>query len=178
MRIFLIGFMGSGKSTIGHHLSRQLGWDFADTDKIIAFQTGLSIPEIFTRHGEPWFREKEREILLSLLSKDNTVIATGGGMPCFADNMEMMNRTGITVYLRLPPEIIIERLRHGHIDRPLVRNKNPEELKKFVEETLKKREVYYNKAKIIVDSGNQSTESATRLIKDALDALFSDNSGF
>ncbi|NLI24251.1 MAG: shikimate kinase [Bacteroidales bacterium] len=164
MRIFLIGFMGSGKSTIGHHLSRQLGWDFADTDKIIAFQTGLSIPEIFTRHGEPWFREKEREILLSLLSKDNTVIATGGGMPCFADNMEMMNRTGITVYLRLPPEVLSDRLLHGYRERPLLQNKTPEEISLYVAETLRKREPYYNKAALIVDAANKSAEDAAWLI--------------
>jgi shikimate kinase len=76
---------------------------------------------------------KRKKILLSLLSKDNTVIATGGGMPCFADNMEMMNRTGITVYLRLPPEVLSDRLLHGYRERPLLQNQTPEEISLYVQ---------------------------------------------
>lgn len=168
MRIFLIGFMGSGKSTIGHHLARQLEWNFADTDKIITTQTGLSIPEIFTRHGEQWFREKEREVLLSLLTMDNTVIATGGGMPCFADNMEIMNRSGITVYLFMSPKILTRRLIHGNTERPLLQDVPQEELLTFVEKTLVKRENFYTKAKITIDADNLAVEDTVRFILKAL----------
>lgn len=171
MRIFLIGFMGSGKSTIGYHLAKQLGWDFVDTDKVITAHTGLSIPEIFSLHGEEWFRKKEQELLNSLLSVSNMVIATGGGMPCFADNMDSMNRNGITVYLRLSPEVLTERLLHGHTERPLLQNKSPEELSRFVKESLKQREYFYTKAKIIVDAENQLAENTARLIREAINEI-------
>lgn len=168
MRIFLIGFMGSGKSTIGNQLARQLGWQFVDSDKSITDQTGLSIPEIFSIYGEKWFRQKERELLQSFSAGENTVIATGGGMPCFSDNMDLMNRQGITVYLRIPPEILWERLQYGHKERPLLQNKSQEELSLYINETLEKREHFYMKAALIIDAGNKSAEHVVRLIMEGL----------
>ena len=171
MRIYLIGFMGSGKSTVGHHLAHQLEWDFADTDKIISSLSSQSISEIFACQGEQWFREREREILLSLRESNNTVIATGGGLPCFKDNMEIMNRTGITVYLRLPPEILTDRLLHGYRERPLLQNKTPEEISQYVAETLRKREAYYEKAALIIDAAYKSAEDVARLIREGINLV-------
>ena len=97
MIIFLIGFMGSGKSTTGKQLAKCLGYGFVDTDKRIVERFGMSVNEIFDRLGESRFRESETGLLNELCAKDNLVVSTGGGLPCHADNMEIINRSGISV---------------------------------------------------------------------------------
>ena len=124
-RIFLIGFMGSGKSSTGKKLANLLHFDFFDTDTEIERITGKTISQIFATDGEDFFREKEREIIAELSQKDNVVVSTGGGTPCFFDNMQLMNQTGLTIYLHANPKMLKQRLITNKKQRPQRKIGNP-----------------------------------------------------
>jgi len=148
MLIFLIGFMGCGKSYTGRHLAPLLGYDFIDTDHLIENNEGIPIKEIFETKGEQYFRTKEQEFLQTLQPEQNLVISTGGGLPCFFDNMDVMNKIGITIYLNRSKTKVIERLIKGQQKRPLLTGLLPEEIASFYDEKLKTRSPFYEKAKI------------------------------
>jgi len=150
MKIFLTGFMGSGKSTIGRKLAAWLQYDFIDLDKLIEKEAGMSIAEYFSRHGEEKFRELERDTLQQGPLGDNTVIATGGGAPCYHDNIDWMNREGEVVYLHMEPKALANRLKNSKAERPLLKGLNEEELIAFISDKLAAREQYYRKAHFIV----------------------------
>ena len=139
--------MGVGKTSIGKKLSKQLNWKFVDTDKLIEKKIDLPIPEIFNQLGEEFFREQEREILNEISSLENVVVSVGGGLPCFFDNMDRLNEIGTTVYLKLEPEFIVQRLLESKIKRPLIEGMTPLELQIFIENKLSEREVYYTVAR-------------------------------
>ncbi len=147
-RVFLIGYMGVGKTTIGKLLSRELDVEFIDLDKQIENRYRKTIEEIFSEEGEDKFRIIEREMLREVASFQNVLISTGGGTPCFFDNMEVMNRQGITVYVKATVDQLVSRLLASKNVRPIIHNKSPEELKRFVTEHLAQRENYYAKAKL------------------------------
>lgn len=149
MRIFLIGFMGCGKTTVGRKLASQLDYPFIDLDKQIVSQTGMPIQDYFREHGESKFRELERDTLRSTAS-ENVIVATGGGAPCFFDNMDWMNANGTTVYIMMPPKALASRLQ-GASDRPLINGLHGEELTKFIETKLAEREPFYKQAKYLVN---------------------------
>jgi shikimate kinase len=151
-KIFLIGYMGSGKTTIGRLLAKKLNLQFIDTDTFIENRYRKSIHDIFAEKGEVAFREIERNILIEILAFENTVIAAGGGTPCFSDNMDLMTRTGVTIYLKLSEEQLLERLMPIKHKRPLLNNKNPDELKNYISTTLAEREPIYSRAIIAIDS--------------------------
>ena len=144
-RIYLIGFMGSGKSHIGPLLASKLGYDFFDLDVEIE-NKGMCISEIFKQKGEEYFRKTERDVLLETANLTKTVIACGGGTPCFFDNMEWMNKNGLTILLNPPLENIIERLRLDGNKRPLLSNKSEDEIQTYIIELLKTRIQFYHKA--------------------------------
>lgn len=146
MRIYLIGYMGSGKSTLGNKLAREMGLTFIDLDKYIEERNCKTVPQLFTELGEPGFREKERKALEEISEFTDVIIATGGGAPCFYDNMELMNRTGITVFLDIHPSVLAERLLKSKTERPLIQGKSRTELIRFIDESLKKRMPFYSKA--------------------------------
>jgi len=148
-KVYLIGFMGSGKSTTGMKLATLLGWPFIDLDRSIEEHTGLSIPEIFSRHGETWFREVESETLKNLRSLTKGVISTGGGTPCYGENMDYMLETGLTIYLKLTPGQLRSRLSGTSGQRPLIKDLGDEDLLRFIEEKLAIREKWYNRAELI-----------------------------
>ena len=150
-KIYVIGFMGSGKTTTGLKLAGLLGWSFTDLDKSVENHTGMKIPEIFSQHGETYFREVESEVLKSLKSVTDTVISTGGGTPCYRDNMDYMLESGLTIYLKLTPGQLKSRLSASKGERPLIKNLNDEKLLSFIEEKLASREKWYNKAELTVD---------------------------
>lgn len=150
MIIFLIGFMGCGKSTLGKRLARKIDYEFQDMDTEIEEKAGMTVNEIFAQKGESWFRKAESEFLHSLDASKNMVIATGGGAPCFGDNMEEMNRLGITVYLKMSPVSLASRLENTRSLRPLLKDLTPGVLPDYIGERLKEREVWYNKAKCII----------------------------
>lgn len=143
--------MGSGKSHWGKKLADLLNWNFIDLDKFIEEKESITIPGIFAQQGESHFRSLEKKYLEETTKADKTVIASGGGTPCFYDNMEVMNRTGETVYLKAQIKTIVERLSKKANTRPLLKGKSETELPAFFEEQLKKREPFYLQAKYIIE---------------------------
>ena len=148
--IYILGFMGSGKSTAGKKLASLLDWSFIDLDERIEEFTGKTIPEIFSEYGEDYFRNVESKILKSII-QSNTVISTGGGSPCFSDNMDHMLKNGLTVYLKLTPGQLKSRLSSSSGERPLIKNVRNEELLDFIKEKLASREKWYNRAEMIIE---------------------------
>lgn len=151
MLIFLIGFMGSGKTTLGRPLASRLGYDFLDLDKVIEEGEGFTVGEIFAARGEEYFRTLERRYLQDIIVHGgNAVVSTGGGTPCFNENMELMNTNGITVYLKLSPGMLADRLMAAKVCRPLLAGKSPEELLQYIVDTLAVREEHYERANVVV----------------------------
>lgn len=146
MRIYLIGYMGCGKSTLGRRLSEYAGLQFIDMDHYIEERNCKTIPGIFAEEGEDEFRKKERKALEELSEFTDIVIATGGGAPCFFDNIDVMNKTGKTIYLNIAPEILADRLMNSKTERPLIKGKSRDELVIFIDETLRKRNEFYKQA--------------------------------
>jgi shikimate kinase len=150
-KIYIIGFMGSGKSTTGKKLASRLSWSFIDLDKRIEETAGIKIPEIFSEKGESFFRTIESETLRNLVSETNAVISTGGGTPCFDNNMDFMLGSGLTVYLRLTAAQLKNRLVNSSKARPLISNIGKDELEDYIHKKLNEREKWYTKAAITVD---------------------------
>lgn len=142
--------MGSGKSTLGKELATQLDLNFIDLDKTIEEKFGRDIPSIFATEGEKHFRDLEQQMLEEALEQDDYVMATGGGTACFGDNMEKMNASGTTIYLKMSTDILVDRLQHEVSKRPLLDGKNESDLWLFVHEKLQEREGDYLKARFKV----------------------------
>ncbi len=177
--IFLVGFMGSGKSHDGKLLSEELGLPFIDLDKWIEEKEGATISTIFSTKGEAYFRSREREAIkevyqsISDKSKNTPgfsgfkgIVATGGGAPCFFDNMDWMNQHGVTIWLDLPVEIIVDRLKNEKSKRPLLADKNDDELKAFIAAKLNERSSFYALAAIRIKE-IPNTDLLIQKIKDA-----------
>jgi len=147
-KIFLIGFMGSGKTTAGKKLASRLRWEFIDLDEFIEQDKGMPVAEIFETQGEDCFRAVEAEALRTVAKARDTVISTGGGTPCFHGNMEFMMLNGLTVYLRMTPESLARRLVRSPAGRPLLKNIAKEELEVYVRTKLDEREPWYSMAEI------------------------------
>ena len=151
MVIFLVGFMGCGKSTVGRRLAAAGGYNFVDLDEVVAEKAGMSIPEIFATQGEEAFRKLEREAIEQLSLQDRTVVATGGGAPCYGDNMRLMSDRGTTVYLKMSARKLSQRLLHVRVPRPKIAGLGPEELFDYVTTLLAEREPIYMQSRIVVD---------------------------
>lgn len=159
MRVYLIGFMGAGKSHWGKVLSRKLQIPFFDLDDLIEDDAGKSINNIFEDEGEEFFRMKEREILHMLTNThDSFVLSTGGGAPCYFNNIRYMNEMGITVWLNTPAEILLGRLRQQKAHRPLLKNLDDEQLKAYIVKKNADRRIYYEQAKVKVNNSEINTE--------------------
>ena len=158
MRIFLMGFMGSGKSTIGKQLARKLKMDFVDMDDYIEEKEGESIPELFKSKGEQYFREKENQSLKELCELEKTVISLGGGAPCTDQNLELIKTSGRSVYLKMSIPALINRLSNGKESRPLIKGKTDDDLKSYIAINLGIREEYYNQADVIISGENFDIE--------------------
>ena len=151
-RIFLIGYMGAGKTTAGKELAKVLELEFIDLDHFIQARYQKTVSQLFQDVGEGEFRKIESSVLKEVGEFENVVISTGGGTPCFFDNMEYMNKAGTTVYLNAEPEALAARLNTCKEKRPLIKDKNEEELFAFVVESLEKRNPYYTQAQIIFET--------------------------
>jgi shikimate kinase len=154
--IFLVGFMGAGKTTVGRLLARKLGWRYCDADKVIETKAGKTVSEIFSSHGETHFRDLESETLYSLAGKTKQVIATGGGAVMREENREAMKKGGVTIYLKAPMSVIWERVRHSKT-RPLLNVDNPYDA---AEELLRKRAPSYETADMTIDTESLTPEEA------------------
>lgn len=157
-RIFLIGYMGAGKTTIGKKLSKTLQLDFIDLDKYIQQTYQKSIHQLFEEKGEEGFRKMEQKALHEVADFENVVISCGGGTPCFFDNMEVMKKAGTTVYIQVDPEELADRLLASKTIRPLIAGKSKEELIPFIDKQLQERERYYNKADLVIKSDRLITK--------------------
>lgn len=154
--IFLVGYMGSGKTTLGRKLARSLGLPFIDLDAQIEADLGRTIPEIFATWGEVMFREHEAAALRALDTDKAAVIAVGGGTPCYHENMSWMNQHGRTLYLQLSPRALWHRLERSDVrKRPVLQGLQGKELLHFIEEKLAEREPFYLQARLVVDQLNE-----------------------
>jgi len=159
-RIFLIGYMGSGKTTVGKLLAARLGYTFIDLDAHIEEKQFKSVSQIFAEQGEAKFRWLEQQSLHEVAEFDQVVISTGGGSPCYYDNMVYMNGQGVTVYLKLSPAELAERLENSHANkRPLLAGRTGESLKQFISEALATREPFYSQAAFTVSGEIEATVS-------------------
>lgn len=158
--------MGSGKSTMGRALASELNLTFIDLDTFLEERFFKTIPQIFAEEGEDAFRKKERKVLEEVASFDNVIVATGGGAPCFFDNMELMNESGYCIFLDVHISSLVNRLLHARIERPLIKGKSPEELREFIEELMKKRRPFYEKAHYVLTGSEILPEQIIELVKD------------
>jgi shikimate kinase len=138
--IFLTGYMGSGKTTLGRKLAARLNYEFIDLDHVLEERSGMSIANYFASFGETAFRLAESEVLKQTAYPENAIVSTGGGLPCFFDNMQWMNAHGQTIYIQLSAKTLAGRLEHGKAERPLLRDKHGDELVSFISEKLAERE--------------------------------------
>ena len=157
--------MGSGKSSIGKHFAEMMKSDFIDFDRHIEKETGKTITEIFDKDGEEKFRFLEHEYLKKLLHKENVVISLGGGTPCFHNNIDLINKNGISVYLEMSVDALVKRLSKARNKRPLIRDLNEIDLKYFIEENLEKRVPIYKQAKIIINAETLSIDKLSKKLK-------------
>jgi shikimate kinase len=158
MRVILVGFMGSGKTTLGKKIANKLGVPFIDSDNEIEAHYGKSIGQIFVESGESHFRAIESEYLEALNLREDFVLATGGGMPCFGNNMDRLNLLGTSFYLERSPKELTHRLIKAKAKRPLIDGMEEGELLQYVENTLLKREEYYQKAHITLSRSEQKPD--------------------
>ena len=167
-KIYLIGFMGSGKSTVGKKLASRLNWSFIDLDDKIELKTGIKIAEIFAGKGESFFRAMESDVLRSLATEADTVISTGGGTPCFDENMDYMLESGLTIYLKMTPAQLKTRLLRSSHERPLIKNIRIEDLQGFIEKKLGEREKWYSRAEIAFDRFNSDISDLLALVRNRI----------
>lgn len=148
MPLFLIGFMGAGKTTLGHALEGRLpGWRYIDLDEEVERRAGMSVADIFSTHGEEHFRRMERQALADLSTTEaHTIIGCGGGTPCFFDNMELMNSLGPTILLQASRQRLLRRLVEAQSQRPKLKGMSAEEIGRFIDESLSARERWYSMA--------------------------------
>ena len=152
MKVFFIGFMGSGKTHWGRQLSKKLGIPFFDLDEQIVSHEEKSIPEIFAAEGEEYFRLLEKDVLYIITeSHDSFVMACGGGTPCYYNNIEYMSKSGTSVWINTPVQTLYERLIDEKESRPLIKNLSDEQLKGYIIKKYADRKIYYEQADVIVD---------------------------
>jgi shikimate kinase len=151
-RIFLVGYMGAGKTTLGKAFARKMQLSFIDLDWYIEQRYHRTIGEIFTQEGETAFRELERNMLHEVADFEDVIISTGGGTPCFFDNIDYMNRCGITVFLNADISVLFTRLRIAKQARPILQGMDDEQLRVFIEKALAERMKYYSQAQYVFNA--------------------------
>ena len=173
VRIFLTGYMGAGKTTLGKAFARELGLSFIDLDWYLEERFHQTISQLFAERGEDGFRRLEQKLLHEVGDFENVVISTGGGTPCFFDNMDYMNAQGQTVFLDVDEETLFRRLRVATAQRPILRGKSDAELRAFISEALARRMPYYEKARYRFDGSRleslQQIDESVRRLRALLD---------
>lgn len=164
--VVLIGFMGAGKTTIGKKLARMLDFEFIDSDQLIELQQAMSVGQIFATRGEGYFRELERELIQELNMKNSGfVLSTGGGMPCFSDNIKLLKNLGSTFYLKRSPKELAHRLKNAKSERPLLNGMEESDLEQYIISKLAEREEYYKMADFVLDRDQQDAKAILRLFQ-------------
>ncbi len=168
MRIYLVGYMGAGKSTTSKRLANKLGWEAYDTDRLFEERFKISINDFFHKYDANLYRKLETQILHDTLKYDNAVIATGGGTPCFNNNMEWMNQHGFTIFLRVSPQSAISRLSQSKVKpkvkRPILIDKTQEELAEFIMKNYAERLPFYEQAQLTFKGEDCDVEQLATLI--------------
>ena len=157
--------MTSGKSSAGRLLAERMNTEFIDLDEFIEKRAGFRIPELFKHFGENTFRQMETSALRNLPDRPGLVIATGGGAPCFNENLSYMKENGTVIYLSVDEEVLFERLIHEKEQRPLVAQKSDKELKNFISHHLGQRSQYYEQAHIVVDAKDPVSEVVKNILE-------------
>lgn len=170
-RIYLIGYMGAGKTTVGKDLANRMELSFIDLDSYIEARYHKTVGQLFEEKGEEGFRDIERRMLREIATFEDVLISTGGGAPCFSDNMAFMKETGTTVYLKVSVEELAKRLEVCKQTRPVLKGRSGDELKKFIEESLEKRNSFYNQASLVFDAEVMLTEADVLSISQRLEEL-------
>ena len=152
IRIFLTGYMGAGKTTLGKAFARKLNLPFVDLEWYMEERFHKTVGELFVERGEAGFRELEKNMLHEVGAFEDVVISTGGGAPCFFDNMDFMNRNGKTVFLNVHPDVLFRRLRVAKQQRPILQGKQDDELKEFIIRALEKRTPFYSQAQYVFNA--------------------------
>ena len=168
-RIYLVGYMGAGKTTAAKRLAQRLGWEVADTDTLFEEKYKISVDDFFQKYDEPLYRKLEAEILKSTENLSHTVISTGGGTACYFDNMDWMNRHGLTVFMRISPEAAVDRVIHSRHKRPLARGKSEAELMEYVSWHYASRIPFYEQARLTVKSEDFDLDNLLQLIENEKD---------
>lgn len=167
MHLYLTGFMGVGKTTLGKRLALALKMPFIDTDKLVEQLAGKTIEQIFETLGESAFRKMETDALLNIKNETPAVIATGGGLPCYNQNMDFMNKHGLTVYIKAEPEFIYSRLIKAKKPRPLIKSLNKDELLAFIGQKLSERKGYYEMSKVQINFPEKNTQTLVNTVTSA-----------
>ncbi len=170
-RIFLIGYMGAGKTSVGKVLSKKLGLSFIDLDYYIEGRYHKTVGQLFAEKGEELFRDIERKMLHEVAMFEDVLISTGGGAPCFFDNMDFMNRTGQTIYLQVSVGELADRLETSKNIRPVLKDRKGPDLRRFIAESLEKRAPFYQKAAIVFDAEKLVTRQDVYAVSDQLAQL-------
>ena len=166
MRVFLIGFMASGKSSVGKKLAKKVGLPFVDLDDYIEEKYSTTIRLLIYDKGMDSFRKIEKESLETLINKhENILISTGGGTPCYFNNMELMKKSGVTIYLEVDIPTLVDRLMHSKKDRPLIWGKTREDLTVYAKDLLGKRSGDYENAMHKVEGKNLKIETLVNLLE-------------
>ncbi len=164
-RIYIVGYMGAGKTTAARRLAQRLGWEVVDTDALFEEKYKISVSDFFTKYDEPRYRKLESEVLKETENIENVVVSTGGGTACYFDNMDWMNQHGLTVFLRISPQSAVDRVLHSRHKRPLVDGKSEQELTDFVSLHYASRLPFYEQAKITVKAEDLDLEGLIRQIE-------------
>jgi shikimate kinase len=165
MRIFLVGYMGVGKSTYGKKLASRYGLKFIDLDGYISSKESVKVADIIKSKGEDDFRILEKKYLLEVIKLENVLVSTGGGTVCFFDNMTLINQSGVSVYLKLDEKSLAKRLFGGMAARPILKGKTLVELTEFISKHLLTRTPYYNRAHIEFDVLNFTSHRMDELME-------------
>jgi len=164
-KIFITGFMGSGKTYWAKMWAEKTSLNYFDLDEQIETTVGDTVAQIFEKKGEGYFREMERYVMRKFSLRDNFILACGGGTPCFFDNLQWMNEHGTTIYLQASPDEILDRIMNETQERPLLNKVNASELLFFIEKKLKEREPFYKQAKHILNTNELTIDSLSEIIK-------------
>lgn len=172
-KVFLVGYMGSGKSHFGEILAKKLNFTFIDTDSYIENMSGKCISSIFSDHGEAFFRNLETEAVKAISLQNKIVVATGGGLPCFNNNLDFLKNNGIVIFLDTDLNLLIMRLLNEKLHRPIISEmQDSEQLKSFIEDHINKRLPYYGAAHLSIEILNDDLgfmDDLVRYLKQILD---------
>nr|NQU89469.1 AAA family ATPase [Bacteroidota bacterium] len=164
MRIYLVGYMGAGKSTIGKSLARIINFSNIDLDVVFETTYKISIMDFFKKYDESAFRSIEHQLLKNTFDLENHIISTGGGTPCFYNNMELINRNGISVYVKMHPKSLYTRLSNSRRERPITAELDDEKLMERINSDLIVREQFYNTAQFQIKGEDINLQSFAEIL--------------